>query len=193
MGQISDTGVAGLTLGGGFSWLSRKLGLACDNLISVDLVTADGQLRHVSEEENADLFWGVRGGGGNFGVATAFEFRLHPLVPKVLAGYVSFPKERLREVMEFYAELASNSTRDLSADLDISMAVAVSGVDLRVLRGRSRSRPESSGAAATFGKPLANTIGVQDYRAVQRQFDEEHLRRTTTTSRAVSSASSRRD
>ena len=84
------TGIAGLTLGGGLGWLNGRYGLACDNLISADVATADGQLLRVSAQQNADLFWGIRGGGGNFGVATSFEYQLHP-VDVVLAGGLSFP------------------------------------------------------------------------------------------------------
>ena len=87
-------GVAGLTLGGGFGWLSRKFGLTIDNLLSADVVTADGRQLTASEAENADLFWGMRGGGGNFGIVTSFEFRLHPVGPDVLTGLIIFPLRR---------------------------------------------------------------------------------------------------
>src|SRR5215813_13073155 len=87
LGNAPDTGIAGLTLGGGFGRLDRRFGLACDNLRSVDIVTADGRLLHASAQENQDLFWAVRGGGGNFGIVTSFDYQLHPLGPKVLAGY----------------------------------------------------------------------------------------------------------
>ena len=119
MGQTPILGIAGLTLGGGFGWLSRRFGLACDNLISVDLVTADGQLRLVSADENADLFWGIRGGGGNFGVVTSFDYRLHAVGPKVLGGHVSFPTEQTRDVLALFADLASDKPRELSADLGL--------------------------------------------------------------------------
>ena len=92
-GIVTHTGVAGLTLGGGFGWLHRKHGLTIDQLLSVDLVTAEGEFVKASETENADLFWGVRGGGGNFGIVTEFEFRLHPVGPTVFAGPIFWPME----------------------------------------------------------------------------------------------------
>ena len=97
MGINSDTGISGLTLGGGFGKLGRKFGLACDNLLAADVVTADGRLLTASASENPDLFWGIRGGGGNFGVVTAFEFQLHPVGPTVLAGSVLYDYERARQ------------------------------------------------------------------------------------------------
>jgi hypothetical protein len=93
-GTCSDTGIAGLTLGGGIGWLGGKYGLASDNLIAVDIVTADGQFRTASATEHADLFWGVRGGGGNFGVVTSFEYQLYPVGPLVLGGWCSIPSTR---------------------------------------------------------------------------------------------------
>ena len=91
LGTVSHTGVGGLTLGGGFGRLARRFGMAIDNLESVDIVTADGQLRHASASENPDLFWGVRGGSGNFGIVTKFEFRLHPMQREVVAGNADLP------------------------------------------------------------------------------------------------------
>ena len=173
LGQISNTGVGGLTLGGGFGWLSRRFGLACDNLISAQLVTADGKLRRVSEKDEPDLFWAIRGGGGNFGVATSFEYRLHPLEPNVLAGHVDFPAPQVKDAIEFYAELISNAPRELSVDMDISAGadgqpsaniyVFHSG-DLK--RGNKLLEP-----LQRFGKPTKNTIRTQTYLAVQAQFD----------------------
>ena len=93
-GVVSSTGVAGLTLGGGFGWTTRKLGLTVDNLLSADVVTADGKLVRASQDENEDLFWALRGGGGNFGVVTSFEFKLHPLGPEVLSGLIVHPLDR---------------------------------------------------------------------------------------------------
>ena len=91
VGINSTTGIAGLTLGGGFGWLTRKYGLTIDNLVSANIVTADGKQVAVSENQNADLFWAIRGGGGNFEVVTEFEFRLHPVGPEILAGLIVFP------------------------------------------------------------------------------------------------------
>jgi FAD/FMN-containing dehydrogenase len=117
-GVISTTGIAGLTLGGGYGWLSRRFGLSCDNLISADVVTADGRQISCSEESNADLFWGLRGGGGNFGVVTNFEFRLHPVGPLVLGGLIGWPLDRAPEILAFHRE----QTRDLPDELGISTA-----------------------------------------------------------------------
>jgi FAD/FMN-containing dehydrogenase len=103
-GIVTHTGLAGLTLGGGVGWLERKYGLTIDQLLSVDVVTAEGKLVRASEEENADLFWGLRGGGGNFGIVTEFEFRLNPVGPQVLAGAVIWPVEDSPEVLRFYRE-----------------------------------------------------------------------------------------
>jgi FAD/FMN-containing dehydrogenase len=104
LGVVSNTGIAGLTLGGGVGWLARKYGLACDNLLSVDIVTADGKLLKASDSENEDLFWGLKGGGGNFGIVTSFEYKLHPVGPQVLAGMVLYPFERAKVVLKFYRE-----------------------------------------------------------------------------------------
>lgn len=103
-----------MTLGGGLGWFMGKYGLTIDNLLSVDLVTADGQLLRATASEHPDLFWGVRGGGGNFGVATAFEFQLHPVGP-VLAGKVVYPLEHAREMLRFYQEFTSHAPDELTA------------------------------------------------------------------------------
>jgi FAD/FMN-containing dehydrogenase len=116
-GRASTTGVAGLTLGGGSGWLERAHGLACDNLISVDLVTADGRAVTASERENPELFWALHGGGGNFGVATAFEFRLHPVGPTVLAGLLGWPGDRGVEIARVYRDLAVDAPEELGSGL----------------------------------------------------------------------------
>ena len=112
-GLISSTGVGGLTLGGGLGWLMRAYGLASDNLLSVEVVTADGRLVTASEAQNSDLFWGLRGGGGNFGIATSFQFRLHP-VDTVLAGMLVFPLEQAGEVLGLYREVTANAPDELA-------------------------------------------------------------------------------
>jgi FAD/FMN-containing dehydrogenase len=113
-GVISSTGVAGLTLGGGSGHLTRKYGLSCDNLISADVVTADGRFLKASADENADLFWALRGGGGNFGVVTSFQFRAYP-VSTVLGGLVFYPIEKAREALRFYREFIAEAPEELSA------------------------------------------------------------------------------
>src|SRR5262249_49637266 len=116
MGVNSDTGISGLTLGGGFGRLGRKHGLACDNLLAAEIVTADGQLMRASSEANADLFWAIRGGGGNFGIVTKFEYRLHPVGPLLLAGSVLHPWDRAGDAMRFYHAFASTAPDELSLD-----------------------------------------------------------------------------
>jgi FAD/FMN-containing dehydrogenase len=103
-GRMSDTGIGGLALGSGSGWLERKLGYTCDNLVQAEVVTADGRLVTASEDENPDLFWGLRGGGGNFGVVTAFHLRLHPIGPIVLGGQLMYPIEMARDLMRFYRD-----------------------------------------------------------------------------------------
>src|SRR5687768_88665 len=112
-GIVTHTGLAGLTLGGGIGWLMRKYGLTIDQLLSVDIVTAEGELVKASETENADLFWGVRGGGGNFGIVTEFEFRLNPVGPIVLAGPVFWPMEDSPNVLRFYREWIAEAPDEL--------------------------------------------------------------------------------
>jgi FAD/FMN-containing dehydrogenase len=116
-GRVSTTGVAGLTLGGGSGWLERSYGLACDNLVSVDLVTADGHLVTAGETEHPDLFWALHGGGGNFGVATSFTFRLHPVGPELLAGLLIWPGEAGREVARRYRAVAESAPDGLGSAL----------------------------------------------------------------------------
>jgi FAD/FMN-containing dehydrogenase len=113
VGIVSRTGIAGLTLGGGIGWLMRRYGLTCDNLVSVEIVTADGRLLTADVDENADLFWGLRGGGGNFGIVTAFTYRLFP-VNRVLSGMVCYPFERAGEILAIYQEFISNAPDELS-------------------------------------------------------------------------------
>jgi FAD/FMN-containing dehydrogenase len=114
MGVVSETGIAGLTLGGGIGWLRRKHGLSSDNLLSVDVVSAEGRFHTASETENADLFWGIRGGGGNFGVVTSFEYRLHPVGPEVMFCFVLYPGERTKEVLSFCQQYVAEDPEEVS-------------------------------------------------------------------------------
>lgn len=115
-GVVSTTGIAGLTLGGGFGWLTRRFGLACDNLTAVELVTVEGQQVVASEDSHPDLFWALRGGGGNFGVATALQYRLHRVGPEILGGIIGWPLDHARDVLAFHRE----QTRSLPGELGIS-------------------------------------------------------------------------
>ena len=125
MGVNSDTGIAGLTLGGGLGKLARKHGLTCDNLLAAEVVTADGRLRRASPDDDADLYWALRGGGGNFGVVTSFEYRLHPLGPRVLSGPLAYDFSEAREAMRFYAQFSRSAPDALS--LDAGLATAPTG------------------------------------------------------------------
>ncbi|WP_154854272.1 FAD-binding oxidoreductase [Cyclobacterium xiamenense] len=113
-GVVSHTGIAGLTLGGGQGYLMNKFGLTIDNLLSVDMVLADGSFVKASETENKDLFWAIRGGGGNFGVVTSFEYKLHKVGPEVLAGMILYPLAQARELLQFYREYSMNTPYDMS-------------------------------------------------------------------------------
>src|SRR4051794_17334788 len=113
-GNVSMTGVAGLTLGGGLGWIARLHGAACDNLLAAEVVTSDGTRVRASEDENPDLLWGLRGGGGNFGVVTSFEYRLHPVGPQVLAGGVVHPFTDAPRVFRFFAEFVAEAPDELS-------------------------------------------------------------------------------
>ncbi len=121
-GRVSTTGVAGLTLGGGSGWLERKHGLAADNLVGAELVTADGRIVRASEDENPELLWALRGGGGNFGVVTALELALHPLGPEVFAGLALFRRERASEVFRAYRDLMNGAPDELSLAFDLTTA-----------------------------------------------------------------------
>ena len=114
LGINSTTGVAGLTLGGGFGWLTRKYGLTVDNLVSVEIITADAKRIRASADENPDLFWAIRGGGGNFGIVTMFEFQLHPVGPEILAGLIVYPLEQAETVLTEYRRFVDNLHEDLN-------------------------------------------------------------------------------
>jgi len=155
-GTCSDTGIAGLTLGGGIGWLGGKYGLASDNLLSVDIVTADGQFRTASATEHADLFWGVRGGGGNFGVVTAFEYQLYPVGPLVLGGMVLHPFDQAKAVFHFYRAFS----RDIPDELTTACGLLTSPAGRPVVamvacyNGALEAEEEVLRPLREFGSPL---------------------------------------
>ncbi len=171
-GVISVTGIAGLTLGGGLGWLNGKHGLACDNLLAADVVTADGRLLTASAEEHADLFWALRGGSGNFGIVTAFTYRLHDVGP-VLAGGVSYPFARAREALRFYHDFA----RDCPDELTTTGALWTGpdgrpGVSVGVCHcGDPQAGERAVRPLRAFGPPLEDGIGPLAYCALQRGND----------------------
>jgi len=174
-GVVSTTGIAGLTLGGGIGWLMGKYGLALDNLRSVDLVTADGRVLRANEDENADLFWAVRGGGGNFGIAASFEFRLHSVGPTVTGGTVYWPLNAAGDVLRHFRELAASASDDLmlvanalgAPDGSGTKAAAIGACHCGSLRdGEVAVRPIKA-----FGTPVMDTIGPMTYSELNAMLD----------------------
>ena len=135
LGFVSMTGIAGLTLGGGFGYLTRRFGWSSDNVLSMDVVTADGRVVRASEKENSDLFWGLRGGGGNFGVVTSFEYKLHPVGPEVTAGGIAWSAEHAHDVIEMYR--ATHRASPAGADLCLGAPHGSAGA----MAGEECSRP----------------------------------------------------
>ncbi len=178
-GTVSHTGIGGLTLGGGFGRLARRFGLALDNIRAVDIVTADGRLLHASAKENMDLYWGVRGGGGNFGIVTGFEFGLHPMQSQITGGDVIFPIARARELLEFYGDFSTNAPDELYADC--FMVAPIGGkpgvVGISVCHSGSAEQAEKMLAPLRkLGTPIADTIKAQEYVAIQRSSDRSDPR-----------------
>jgi hypothetical protein len=172
MGVISTTGIAGLTLGGGMGWLIGKHGLACDNVIAMDVVTADGRLLKASAEENQDLFWGMRGGGGNFGVATSFEYRLYQL-SAVFGGGVLYPIEQTSEVLRFYRDFALSVPDELSTQMGricTLEGVPVIGV-AACYCGSLEEGEKALQPLRRFGSPVADLFGPMSYLQMQSMFD----------------------
>jgi FAD/FMN-containing dehydrogenase len=181
-GIVSTTGVAGLTLGGGIGWLHRKYGLACDNLRAAEVVTADGQVLRADETEHPDLFWALRGGGGNFGVVTAFEFDAHPVGPTVMNGAAMYAAADADEILPAWRDWAAAvpdevTTRAVlwSMPEDPHLPPAVRNQDV-FIAAAVYAGPVDQGEAALdpvrrFGKPLADLSGPTPYRAVQSLFD----------------------
>ena len=181
-GIVTHTGIAGLTLGGGIGWLMRKHGATVDNLLSADVVTAQGELVTASEEENPDLFWAIRGGGGNFGIVTSFEYRLHPVGPIVLAGPVFHSLEDAPEVLRFYRDFIAAAPDELTTIFELSVAPTVPFLpeDVHgkpvVMVGSCYAGSPDDGAEVVrplkeFGRPLADLLDPKPYTALQSMFD----------------------
>lgn len=180
-GLVSSTGIAGLTLGGGIGWLMRAHGLACDNLVSADVVSADGRCLTASADENADLFWALRGGGGNFGIVTSFEYRLHP-VSTVLGGLVLYPAAQAREVLRFYRDFTATAPDELTTLAAFLTAPPAPFIPAH-LHGAPMvgvvvcyAGPIDEGNAAlrslrAFGPPAVEMIDAMPYTVLQTLFD----------------------
>jgi hypothetical protein len=178
-GTVSHTGVGGLTLGGGFGRVARRFGLALDNVKSVDIVTADGQLRHASAVENSDLYWAVRGGGGNFGIVTGFEFGLHPMQRQIIGGDLIFPIERARELLEFYGEYSNGAPDELYVDAGMDSPMGDKPGTFTIHTTWSGPAADAERVLAPLrklGKPIEDTIRAQDYVAIQRSWDTTDAR-----------------
>ncbi len=182
LGINSTTGVAGLTLGGGFGWLSRRHGMTIDNLLSATVVTADGVLRAVSADSEPDLFWALRGGGGNFGVVTSFEFALHPVGPEVHAGLVVYPFAQARKVLRAWRDFTAGSPDELSVWTVLRKApplpflpASAHGSDVvifpLVYSGDVEAGRRAAAPVLEFGEPLAAAVGPTPYAAFQAAFD----------------------
>ncbi|MHC4416911.1 MAG: FAD-binding oxidoreductase [Planctomycetota bacterium] len=172
-GAISTTGIAGLTLGGGFGWLSRSYGLVCDNVVSAEVVTASGEVLTASADENPDLFWAIRGGGGNFGVVTRFDYRLRP-VGELYAGLVLYPRSGAREFLRTYAGVTAEAPDALS-----TMAAFMSTPDgdpvvgvFSVYNGPAEEGERVLAPLRTFGSPVLDDVGPKPYTVVQQALDE---------------------
>jgi FAD/FMN-containing dehydrogenase len=174
VGVVSHTGVAGLTLGGGMGRLQRKLGLTIDSLLSVDLVAADGQLVRASEEDNSELLWGLRGAGANFGIATAFEFRLHPLDSVVTHGTVMHPAERARDLAAVFRDLVETGPDELWLSFGVGLAPPRTPVaTVSVLHCGSLDAADRDLAALTsFGPTVVDTVEPKPYLAAQHLNDD---------------------
>jgi len=181
-GIVTHTGLAGLTLGGGIGWIMRKHGLTIDQLVSVDVVTAEGELVTASEDQNADLFWGIRGGGGNFGIVTDFEFRLNPLGPEVMAGPVFWPMEDAPEVMRFYRDWIADCPDELMTIIVQRRAPALPVVPpelvgrLVIAVAACYAGPVEDGERVLrplkgFGSPVLDLCKPKPFLAHQKMFD----------------------
>jgi len=178
-GTVSHTGVGGLTTAGGFGRVGRRFGLALDNVVSVDVVTADGQHLHASATENPDLYWGVRGGGGNFGIVTEFEFKLHPMQRTVVGGNILYPGSMAREVFETFREVGINAPDDLYCDVFVGseMEGADTVAGFHVCWSGLQSEAENVLAPLRLlGQPIVDDVKAWDYVELQRSGDNTEPR-----------------
>jgi FAD/FMN-containing dehydrogenase len=182
LGINSTTGVAGLTLGGGFGWLTRRHGLTVDNLISATIVTADGKIRTASADSEPDLFWALRGGGGNFGVVTSFDFRLHPVGPEVYAGLVVYPFAQARQVLRAWRDFSAGAPDELSVWTVMRKAPplpflpeSAHGTEVVIFPlvycGDMEAGRKAAAAVSAFGTPIASALGPTPYAGFQSAFD----------------------
>jgi FAD/FMN-containing dehydrogenase len=174
-GVVSTTGIAGLTLGGGIGWLMGKYGLALDNLLSAEIVSADGKILKASADENADLFWAVRGGGGNFGVVASFEYRIHPVGPAITGGRIAYPFDRARDMLRFYRDVTASPPDELTVVAGLIHAADGSGTKLAAMvachcgplgAGEATIRPVKQ-----FGSPALDAIGPMPYCQINSMLD----------------------
>ena len=181
-GLVSTTGVAGFTLGGGIGWTMRKFGLACDNLIAADVVTADGRLVHASETENPGLLWGLRGGGGNFGIVTQFEFELHRLGPIVYAGPIFYPAEASHDLLRAFRKWAGDAPDEITAVVNLTTAPPLPvipeqwhGEKVAALIATSAGAVDDGGSLVrefrAVAEPIADLLGPMPYQMIQTLID----------------------
>ena len=182
LGINSTTGISGLTLGGGFGWTSRSLGLTIDNLVSADVVTAGGKLLRASKKENPDLFWGICGGGGNFGIVTSFQFKLHPVGPMVLGGLIVHPFSEAKQAFRYYRDFVSKVSDKLTCWVVLRKAPPlpflppdVHGKEIFIIavlyNGDIKKGEKEVEPLRKFGKPIADVIGPMPFVAFQQMFD----------------------
>lgn len=181
-GLVSSTGVAGFTLGGGIGWTMRKFGLACDNLVAAEVVTADGRLVRASETENQDLLWGLRGGGGNFGIVTSFEFSLHPLGPMVYAGPIFFPGDASGDLLRAFREWAADAPDEITGLVNLTAAPPLPVIPeewhgkkvaafVAVSTGPVEEGEGLVAALRAVAEPIADLLGPMPYTTIQSLLD----------------------
>lgn len=174
-GVVSSTGIAGLTLGGGLGWLMGKHGMALDNLLSVEIVTADGKVLRASDDENADLFWAVRGGGGNFGVVSSLEFKLHPVGPMITGGIAAHPFEKARDVLRYYRDMTQSLPDEVMAFAGLVYAPDESGMKLAALVvshcGDLAAGEKAMKPVKAFGPPVMDAVSPIPYNALNSMLD----------------------